>query len=291
MYRKLIGGFAVLSLFASNNAAAGPKHVLQPVPVGAETVRFQQGEATLDLQRPGGAVQVTPLGLDHGSLAFGIAVYNDGKVPANIDITNFEVTVGAERLAVFSKDELVKKAQNRAMWASIAVAAAGGLAAAAAASSRDTYHHTFVTPRGTYRSIWSAPSAAGQAAAAASVAGAGVGIYAIQNQLDKTREALGAETVQLTTVDPGDSYAGKIVLQKIKAKVLPLRISFVVNWNGEAYPFAFQMVKPGTPQPVFAMAPAPVAPEQPATMPALVPAAPAPIAPVATPTASVTPVA
>ncbi len=117
-------------------------------------------------------------------------------------------------------------------------------------------------------------------------------IYAVQNQLDKTREMLGAETVQLTTVDPRDSYAGRIVLQKIKAKVLPLRISFVVNWNGQSYPFAFQLVKPGTPQPVFPTPPAPpIAPEQPMPEPAVLPVAPAAPPPVVAPPVATTPVA
>lgn len=287
MYRHTMVALAAASLCIATTAAAGPKHVLQPVQVGAETVRFQQGVATLDLQREGGGVQVTPLPMDHGSLSFGIAVYNDGSAPANIDITNFEVTAGGQTLPAFSKDELVKKAQNRAMWAQIAIAAAGGIAAASAASARDTYNHTFVTPRGTYRSTWSAPSAAGQAAAAASIAGAGVGIYAIQNRLDETRAALGEETVQLTTVDPGESYAGRVVLHKMKSKVMPVRISFIVNWNGQAYPFAFQMVKPGTPQPVFVSSPAPAELKQPAPASTVSPApsSPSPSAGTATPTA------
>jgi hypothetical protein len=239
--------------------AGGPKFLLQPVPVGLETVRFQQGVPTIDLQMPDGVVQLTPLPMDHGSLAFSVAVYNDGKAPANVDVTSFDISAGSQKIAVLSREQLESKAKNRAMWASIAVAAAGGLAAAAAANQRDTYTHTLYTPRGTYRSVYSAPSQAGQVAAAASIAGAGVGIAAIQNQLDRTRQALGDSTVQMTTVDPGDSYAGRIVLEKIKSKVLPQPITITVNWNGRAYPFAFRMAKKGTPSPVFAVTPAPVA--------------------------------
>lgn len=243
-------------------AMAGSKFVLQPIPVGTEQVRFNQGVPTLDLEQPDGAVQVTPLLMDHGSLAFSVAVFNNGKVPANIDITNFDISTGPEKLAVFSREQLEGKAKKRAMWASIAVAAAGGIAAAAAASQRDHYTATTYTPRGTYRTVVSAPSSAGQAQAAIAAAGAGAGVYAIQSQLDRTREMLGDTTVQLTTVDPGDSYAGRIVLQKIKSKALPQRISFVVNWNGRAYPFAFQMVKSGTPQPAFkTLAPKPFEPD------------------------------
>jgi len=58
--------------------------------------------------------------------------------------------------------------------------------------------------------------------------------------------------VQTTTVDPGGSYAGKIVVEKIKDRTLPQRVTITVNWNGEQYPFAFRLAKPGTPAPVFA---------------------------------------
>lgn len=257
MRGRIVSFVACASLLTAQPAIAGPKYIVQPVPVGAETARFIQGVPTIDLQLPDGAVQITPLPADHGSLAFGVAVLNAGKVPANIDISNFDISCGAEKLGVFSREELEGKAKKRAMWASIALAAAGGLAAASAASQRDHYTSTFVTPRGTYRSYFSAPSAAGQAQATILAAGTGAGIYAIQAQLDKTRAALGNETLQLTTVDPGDSYAGRIVLYKIKSKALPTRVNLTVNWNGRAFPFAFQLVKPGTVQPVFKPTPPP----------------------------------
>lgn len=249
--RKFAACAAMVAFAAQPVVAGGPIFLLQPVPVGAETIRFQQGIPTVDLQMPDGVVQITPLPIDHGSLAFSVAVYNDGKVPANIDVTSFAIAAGPQKIAVFSREQLESKSKKRAMWASIAIAAAGGLAAAAAASQRDTYTNTLYTPRGTYRSVFTAPSQAGQVAAAASIAGAGVGIAAIQNQLDHTRQALGDTTVQMTTVDPGDSYAGRIVLEKIKSNVLPQPIAITVNWNGRAYPFAFQLAKKGTPQPVF----------------------------------------
>jgi hypothetical protein len=253
-------------------AVAGP--IIQPVPVGMETIRYFQGVPTIDLQHEHGAVQITPLPMDHGGYAFTIAVLNKGPSSANIDVTNVDVESGGARYTVLSRSDLEHKAKSRAMWSSIALAAAGGLAAAAAASATDTYRATTYTPHGTYRTIIQTPSAAGQLAAAGALAGTGAGIYAIQNQLDRTREALGATTVQMTTVDPQDSYAGRIVLPKIKATALPQRINIVVKWNGETYPFGFQLSKKGTPQPVFdVLTPVPVAPmpsdHHPAAMPAL----------------------
>lgn len=246
-FRTIVAAVALVAV--SGQAMAGP--ILQPTPVGKETIRYFQGVPTLDLQRERGAVQITPLPMDHGSYAFSIAVLNKGPNSANIDVANIDVESGGAHYTVFSRSDLERKAKSRAMWASIALAAAGGLAAAAAASSTDTYRATTYTPRGTYRTIIQMPSANGQVAAAAAVAGTGAGIYAIQNQLDRTREALGATTMQMTTVDPQDSYAGRIVLAKIKQSALPQRVNIVVNWNGETYAFGFQLAKKGTPQPVF----------------------------------------
>jgi len=253
----------------STQAYAADKFVVQPVQVGAETARFDQGHATVDLEEAHGAVQVRPMAFDHGSVVFGIAVYNDGQAPANIDLSNVAVRVNGQPVALYSADELAKRAKHRAMWTQIGLAALGGVAAAAAASQRDHYRSTFVTPHGVYHSSFSAPSAGGQVAAAAAIAGTGVGIARVQQQLDNTLDAIDGETVQLTTVDPGDSYAGQIVVAKTKLKGAPDRIDMLVSWNGEQYPFAFQVAKRGTPAPVFAaITPSP----PPATKPAVAPA-------------------
>ncbi|MEL0209320.1 MAG: hypothetical protein VW891_01760, partial [Novosphingobium sp.] len=160
-------------------------------------------------------------------------------------------------LAVYSVDQLIGKAKSRARWKQIGVGLLGGLAASAAASQRDTYYGSLHTPHGSYFSTYSAPSAVGQLQATALAAGTGYSIAVIQSNLDSTREALGETVIQTTTLDPGQSYAGKIVLQKVTSTKRPERVSIVVNWNGEQYPFAFQLAKPGTPSPAFtAIAPA-----------------------------------
>lgn len=234
-----------------NSANAEPKWLIQPIQTGQEAVRYDKGVPTVDLEMTDGVVQITPLPFDHGSLVFGIAVYNDADRPANIGIENVHVSYGDKAVPVFSKDDLVRKAKSRAAWSQIGLALVGGLAAAGAASQRDHYRSTFVTPRGTYRSYWSAPSTAGQLQSTALIAGTGVGIAAIQSQLDRTVEGLGDQVVQLTTVDPGESYAGKVVLDKIKPQSFPSRVTVLVDWNGERYPFTFQIAKTGTPAPAF----------------------------------------
>lgn len=270
MSRNIAGIILVsMALTVAGQAVAKEKFVVQPVQVGAETVRYEQGVATVELFNRQGSVQIQPLPVDHGSLAFYVGVYNAGHVPANIDISNFSIRAGDQTLAVFSRHELEKKAKNRAMWTQIGIAALGGLAAAGAASQRDTYHSTFYTPRATYHGYYSAPSVVGQIQATAITAGTGYAIYNVQQRLDRTRAELANSVVQLSTVDPDDSYGGKIVLAKIKDKKLPKVVTIDLDWNGERYPFSFRLVKPGTPAPAFtitqAVVAAPAAPEVTAT--------------------------
>lgn len=279
----------MLAVVWSSPALSG-ELLVQPIQVGRETVRYLQGVATVDLQGKRGAVQITPLPFDHGGLSFSIAVLNDGQLPTNIDIDAFRINANTQYLTVFSKDKLVKKAQSRAMWTQIGLAALGGVAAGVAASQRDTYRSTLYTPRGTYRAVYSGPSAAGQFQAAAIGVGTGVAIAGVQNRLDQTRAALGNNIVQLTTVDPGEGYAGQIIVEKIKAPKYPQRVDIVVHWNDEDYAFAFQAAKEGTPAPRFAaltpVEPRPVSVAVPALPPTPIPAAstnPSPVPTTATP--------
>jgi len=277
MKRLTYAAATMLAVFGSAQASA--KTILQPVQVGDETLRFRQGVPTLDLRGPHGGVQITPLEMDHGSYAFTVAVLNTGSSPADFDIANMDINAGPQHLAVFSKDQLVRKAKTRALWTQIAIAAVGGVAAGLAASQQDHYHATTRTRYGTYRSVVSTPSALGQVEAVAAIAGSSVAIASVQNRLDQTRAVLGDSTVQMTTVDPGNGYAGRIVIEKLKAPTTTQRIDMVVNWNGDRYPFAFQIVKEGTPQPAFINKPEPMAPVIPAvvTAPAAPPAPAAPL--------------
>ena len=237
---------ALFAIAAPTVAAAAP--MLYPVQVGEETARFFQGVATLDLESDSGAVQVTPLPLDHGSLSFRVAVYNKGRAPANFDGSNVTVTAGSQTLAVFSKDQLVRKAKTRAVWSQIGIAVLAGAAAAAAsqAYTRDTYRSYTSTPYGAIRSVASwRDNSIGVIGATASVVGGGVAIAGVRNRLDYTVQHLTDEVAQMTTIDADASYAARIVVEKIKSVALPQDVRVTVNWNGHAYPFAFRLTKPG----------------------------------------------
>jgi hypothetical protein len=75
------------------------------------------------------------------------------------------------------------------------------------------------------------------------------GIAAVQYQLDQTIELINDHVVQRTTVDPGSTYGGLIILDKLKSGKPPFEIRIDADWNGERYPFAYVMQKPGQPVP------------------------------------------
>jgi hypothetical protein len=250
LLKKIVAAALMVAMPVS--ALAGDKIAVRPIQVGLQTARYHQGMATVEMPTSDATLDITPLGFDHGGLIFGVAIFNASNRPANIDVGDISVRVGDEQLRVLTADELIKKAKNRAMWATLAVALAAGVAAGAAASQRDYYRSSYSTPRGTYRWTYSAPSASGQLAAAASVAAGTYGVVQIQNQLDQTISGIGDRALQLTTIDPGESYAAKIVLTRPKKAKWPQVLHMVIRWNGKDYPFDFDVGSSKRPTPVFA---------------------------------------
>ena len=270
--RKSVAILTLASVGLSAPSAHAAPPIVQPVQVGKETVRFDRGSPTVTLKMQRGAIQLRPRPMDHGSVAFDIAVYNNGDAPANFDTVDIEARAGAAVLRPFTLDELEKKAKTRAAWTQVGIALLAGASAAAAASQRDTYRSTLYTPHGVYRGYYRVPSAAGQVAAAGAIAGGTVASLSVEEQLQRTLDQMQDNVVQITTIDPGDSYAGMVVLQKAGRATLPQRVDITLNWNGEVYPFAVQIAKNGTPMPKFSAITdvaepldAPVPPPAPAT--------------------------
>jgi hypothetical protein len=201
-----------------------------------------------------GAVEVRPLPLDHGSLAFSVAILNAANAPVTIDTGNFYIKAGNQVVSPFTVDQLRSKAKNRAVWSKIGTAVGGYLVASTLA---DTSYGTVSTPYGTYTVSMTTPSAGSARVVDYTIAELG----AIQDRLDITRARLGDEIVQTSTIDPDHTYAGKLVFQKLKDSSLPQHITLMVGLNGEQYAFTFQLAKPGTPAPPIAYsAPPPPSP-------------------------------
>ena len=240
--------FAGFLFIGTPAIAAGPFDVHGLI-VGNEGARYVKGVPTLDLQQQRGAVQLRSFGFYNNRPVFALAFYNAGPEPVNIGLEDIHVTKDGEALRVFSVQELERQAKQKAWWTQFGMALLGSVSAGVAASQRNYYHSTITGPYGSYSIHSSYPSLAGQLRANAIQADTAYGMAAIQYQLDQTIAIMNNHVVQRTTVDPGSSYAGLVVLDKLKTGNPPFELRMEVDWNGERYPFAYVMQKPGRPVP------------------------------------------
>jgi hypothetical protein len=250
MIKALPAIAALLALTATTSLeAAAP--VLQPVPFGSGTLRYTQGAPTIEVRGRNGVVQVTPLPMDHGCISFGVVVFNHGGRPADIDLGNVTAFVGDAPADVLTLTELQKRSDKRAFWTSMAVAAAGGLAAGivAASSSHTTIRTSTAHGSAVTRVYYHDGAANGALLTGATVAAA----TSVQQHGQQRAVALSDDILGLTTVDPGDAYGGRVVIDKIK-QPLPQTVTLSVAWNGEVYATRWQLAPAGAPAPAFAAA-------------------------------------
>lgn len=236
--KKLI--LAAFALVCATPAFA--KLEIKPAPEPTQVVRFDKGIPTIeeDIEGQNVAVRVVPLpGLDHGSLTFKVAVYNKSTKPVNIGIENLTFSHNTTTLGVFTKEQLVSKAKNRAMWSQLGYAMLAGVAAAA--QSNDTTITT-TTPSGrVYRTVIDRPGLSdGQIA---TVAAGGGAIALSQIGLNKTVEMLDDEIIQTTTLDPESGYGGRIVCHKVKKAKVGDFVMLAIDVNGEKHLFRFRIEK------------------------------------------------
>lgn len=238
-------GLAIASLAMIASGCATTYRVT-PIESPPATVRYDRGAPTTSLEQRNGGVQVTPMSFDaDGRMVFGVAAYNNTDAPANFGVENIETqSADNKRLRVFTVDDLVRDARNKAIAASVALALLGVAGAVASqAAAHQTYQSTFYTPRGTYRykaSYYDGAQAV--AGTAASIGGATAGIYAVRRTLDATIAGIGESVLQTTTVDPGESVGGRVLVQRSRSSY-PQTVMMLVRWNGEEYPFRFQVTK------------------------------------------------
>jgi len=250
---------AIASLAVMTSGCA-TTYRITPIENPPATVRYDRGAPTTSLEQRNGGVQVTPMSFDaDGRMVFGVAAYNGANAPANFGVENIETrSPDNKRLRVFTVDDLVRDARNKAIAASVALALLGVAGAVASqAAAHQTYQSTFYTPRGTYRYKASYyDGAQAMAGTAASIGGATAGIYAVRRTLDATIAGIGESVLQTSTVDPGESVGGRVLVQRSRSSY-PQTVTMLVRWNGEEYPFRFQVTKsngnnPPAPRPAVA---------------------------------------
>ena len=242
--RKSVLAIASIATMVSGCAVT---YRITPIESPPATVRYDHGAPTTSLEQQNGAVQVTPMPFDSdGRMVFGVAAYNSTDAPANFGVENIETrSPDSKLLHVFTADDLIRDARNKAIAASVALALIGVAGAVASqAAAHQTYHSSYYTPRGSYHykaSYYDGAQAV--AGTAASIGGATAGIYAVNRTLDATIAGIGDAVLQTTTVDPGESVGGRVLVQRSRSGGYPQDIAMLVRWNGEEYPFRFQVTK------------------------------------------------
>lgn len=229
-------------------AGCAIQYTVTPIASATQEIRYDQGVPTMFSAQNQGAIQVSPLGIsqEDSRIVFGIAAFNKSDKTANFGVENLTLaTAEGTPLQVFTADQLIAEAKEKAAWAAVAVALSG--AAAAYAANQNAYSHTngyVSTPYGaaTYHSTTYNPGVAA-AGTAVAVGATAYGMVEIKNSLDRTVSGLRGHILQTTTVDPGSSYGGEAVGAALRAKVYPANVMLTVTFNGEKHEFQYAVDK------------------------------------------------
>lgn len=208
---------------------------MTPQPSAGQAVRYVAGRPTIFADGQNGSIQVTPHDPNEkGRLTYSVAALNQSQTPVNFGVENLTLSADGMPVRIFTVPELERMAKNDAAMAAVALAVVGGVAAAAAASG-PTSTSTYTTPRGTY--TYQHTNHLAQSLAVASVtAGTTASIASVGATLDATLAQMGAQNLQTTTIDPGESYGGMVVGDRVTIPDDgPLNTSLRINFAGEDY--------------------------------------------------------
>ncbi len=244
---KIIAKAALGLVLALSTSACATTYSITPVGVAEGDVRYERGQATTSSQKANGAVRVTPIGVGPATrLNFGVAAFNRGDRSANFGTENITVAVEGQPVRVFSFTELERQAKNAATAAQV-VAAIGGVAAAydATQDSTSTTTSTVRDSRGRYvgavnTTTTSSNSGLEAANAVVIVAATGATLATINRSLNETLDALNGSILQTTTIDPGSTYGGQVVTDKVPL-TRPVNVTVTVNFAGERHQFRFRV--------------------------------------------------
>jgi len=224
---KNIKFVAALALSVAAVPAFAGQYNSKPIAAESDTIRYFKGVASITRETPTALITITPLENDNGRPAFAILYENREEKPINFGLENISVTTNGMAVPVLTKKQLAQKAANAAMWAQFGAALVAGVANADYGSTTTSgwvgRSYVNVETNSYNSNNWAARqdmkemNAEIQAATEARLADAA------QNVID------------ITTIDPGNGYGGKIILDKPKSKIWPAPITVTIN--GEAFQF------------------------------------------------------
>jgi hypothetical protein len=216
-----------LALTAMATPALAGEYMSSPVMSGSDSVRYFKGVPSITRMTRDAVITITPLANDHGRPAFAILYENRGAVPVNFGLANISAMAAGVPVPVLTKQQLAQKAANAAAWARFGSALVAGLANVDYGSTTTTGwaggRMFSATTTGYHTNNWAARQ----------------DMKDMNANIDASMEARLADAaenvIDMTTVDPGSGYGGKIVLDKPKARIWPAPVTLTVN--GQAFEF------------------------------------------------------
>ena len=255
---------AVLSVAAALAGCATEVRV-DPVVLDNQEQIYRDGVPAI-ISRKGLVVMAAPVtvvreGKDKPK--FIVSVANTSQTKFDLDTANFSASVDGKDLKVYTHQEVASDIKSKQAWAAFAVAMGGAMQAASAqraastaynsgnyntstqgsfnayGSNSNTFGNYNSNTNGTY-SGWTYNPAAGQAAASAVNVQTNSNIASLQQQGKAALDEASQTMLKMTTVTPGSSHGGQIVLATFDVPETGAMLDLKVLVSGEEHLFRFK---------------------------------------------------
>lgn len=210
-------------LLVSTSPLLAADYKSKPVPQSTDSVTYYKGTPVVERATPFGKVRITSIGEETGKPAFVVDMLNESDAPINFGTENINASVVGEKkpTTVYSADDIQRMVQNKANWAAALTAMAG-------ASATNTSYGRACGYGGCVTASVTTPNYYAQANAARQV-------NEIRNDEAGRIDELSQNYLQLTTVQPGEGYGGRVAISKPKSKKWPAVLKLTVL--GEVFDF------------------------------------------------------
>jgi hypothetical protein len=207
--------YIALALSVSTPAMAAD-YLAVPTPAQEDTLTYFKGVASIERKTEFGSIRITSIGEETGKPAFVIEITNVSEASVNFGTENISATIVGQKkpTLVYSAADIQRMVESKAAWAAALTSLSGALAT-------NTSRATACGYRGCYTATIRTPDYFARANASRQINA----IY--ENSADRVDE-LKNSYLQTTTVEPGQSYGGRVALSKPKVKQWPASLSLTV---------------------------------------------------------------
>jgi len=199
----------------------------KPIPAETDSLTYYKGTPVVERNAAFGKVRITSIGEETGKPAFVIEILNASETALNFGTENISASVAGQTkpTVVYTANDIQRMVQNKANWAAFGAAMAG-------ASATNTSYGSACGYGGCVHATVTTPNYFAQANAARQV-------NDIRNNEAGRIDELSQNYLQLTTVQSGESYGGRVAISKPKPKKWPAVLTLSVL--GEV--FSFEITK------------------------------------------------